>query len=108
MNMQAGWLDDLTGWFKGIFQALWNALVDFLHDMVIFVVHGVLDLALAIFNAIPVPAFITNNGLGTLLGQTGSTLQWFMGQFKIGDALGLIAAGYAFRLLRKLLTLGQW
>jgi hypothetical protein len=59
-------------------------------------------------SAIPVPDFIANNSMGSLLGQTGPIVGFFMTELNIGQALTLVGAGYAFRLLRKFLTLFQW
>lgn len=108
MILYAGPLDDLTNWFKEQFQALWNAFKDFLGDLLVTLISGLEHLFLAALNAIGVPSFLTTYNLGTLLGQAGTTAIWLAGVLRLGDCLVVISAGVAFRLLRKLLTLGQW
>lgn len=106
--LYVGPIDTITNWFKEQFTALWNAFKDFLGDMVTTVVQGVMHLFLAALNAIGVPDFLTTYNLGTLLGQAGPTIIWLAGVMRLGECLLVISAGVAFRLLRKLLTLGQW
>lgn len=59
-------------------------------------------------NPIPVPPFLTNYSMSSILGGTGSIVGFFMSELNIGPSLALIGAGYVFRLLRKFLTLFQW
>lgn len=103
-----GWLSRLTGWIAYAFNVLFTAIAQFFKDLVTYalaVVLGVVEMAIA---AIPIPDWIMNNSLGSLLGQTGSIVGFFMTQLQIPASLVLIGAGYAFRLLRKFLTLFQW
>jgi hypothetical protein len=103
-----GWLTRLTDWFKDTFLTIFHAFQAFVHDQIIGCVHTCLDVALTVINAIPVPDFISSYSLGSLLSQTGPTMGWIMVTFKVPEAFGLLAAGWIFRLTRKLLTLGQW
>lgn len=102
------WLNDLTTWLKEQFMALWNAFTELLQDMLLNALEMVLDVFAKAVEAISVPDFMTTYNLGTLLGEAGPTVVWIANTFRLGEGLALIAAGYAFRLLRKLLTLGQW
>lgn len=103
-----GWLTELTDWIRGQVERIWDAVASFFKDVVIFVFESALDLVAIIVDAIPVPDFLGQYNLGTMLGSTGPTVLWVMGEFRIGEALGIIAAGYGFRILRKFLTLFQW
>lgn len=108
MNLYAGWLDDLTNWFKDQFKALWDAFVAFMGDLIVQAIESVCDFFATAIESIPVPDFITQYSLDSLLGQAGPTIGWLVSTFKIGQCLTIIAAGVTFRLLRKLFTLGQW
>lgn len=103
-----GWLTNLTVWLKSVATSVVNAVRDIAKDVVVWLVRAVTDLFLLAIAAIGVPTFLANYGLGSLLSNVSPILGFFVVQFKIGAALSLIGAGYAFRLLRKLLTLGQW
>lgn len=107
-SSSSGWLSKLTGWIAYAINAVFTAVIQLLKDLVTFVLAVVLSVVEMAISAIPVPDFIQNYSMGSLLGQTGPVVGFFMTQLNIGPALGLIGAGYAFRLLRKFLTLFQW
>jgi len=103
-----GWLSRITGWFAYAINQVFGAVVQVLKDLVTYLVAVVLDLVKWMIAAIPVPDWIADNSLGSLLGQTGDIAGFFMVQLRIPAALALIGGGYAFRLIRKFLTLFQW
>lgn len=103
-----GWLSRLTGWIAYAINAVFDAFATFLRDLVINIFSNLLQLVLLIVQAIPVPSFLTNYSMNSILGGTGPIVGFFMSQLNIGPSLGLIAAGYVFRLIRKFLTLFQW
>jgi hypothetical protein len=105
---QAGWLDDLTGWLAQLLKDLFHAGEDLLKDLLIKLIENTLAAWLYVLDSIPVPDFIAQYSLGTLLGAAGPQIGWIMGTFRIGEGLLLLGAGFAFRLTRKALTLGQW
>lgn len=102
------WLGDLTNWLKEQFLWLVHAIGELLTQLCVTALQAVCDFFVAIFHAIPVPDFLSNYSMSGILGNTGSDIGWLLVHMRIGEGLGLIAAGYGFRLLRKLLTLGQW
>lgn len=102
------WLTNLTQWLKDQLLALWDAFITFMGDLLVMLVDTICTLFALAFEAIPVPDFLTTYSLNTLFGQAGPTVAWLVGTFRIGEGLLIIAAGFAFRLLRKALTLGQW
>ncbi|THD06473.1 hypothetical protein B1991_12955 [Rhodanobacter lindaniclasticus] len=87
---------------------MFAAFAAFLKDLVTYILAAVLGIVALAISSIPVPDWIANNSMGSLLGQTGSIVGFFMVQLKIPAALSLIGAGYAFRLVRKFATLFQW
>ncbi|WP_168709642.1 hypothetical protein [Rhodanobacter lindaniclasticus] len=103
-----GWLSRLTGWVSYALNSLFAAFAAFLKDLVTYILAAVLGIVALAISSIPVPDWIANNSMGSLLGQTGSIVGFFMVQLKIPAALSLIGAGYAFRLVRKFATLFQW
>lgn len=102
------WLTNLTNWLKQQLVALWQAIEEFFTDFIVMMVEGATDTVLAIINLIPVPDWLATYSLCNLLNAAGPDVGYFLQTFRIAEALGLIAAGYGFRLTRKLLTLFQW
>jgi hypothetical protein len=102
------WLSSFTNWIVGSVTSLWADFIAFTGDTVVGFLKTVLDWFASAVDSISVPDFIANYSLGTLLGGIGPDALWAMSTFRIGEGLSLIAAGYTFRLLRKLFTLGQW
>jgi len=103
-----GWLGDLAQWFKDAFLWLWHGFLDLVTALFTYIFHALGEGLIYILGLIPVPDFITQNSIGAMLGAAGPTIGWLGNAMKLHDAMLMIAAGYAFRLLRKLLTLGQW
>ena len=108
MMMQAGWLTDLTGWLLQLLQKFWAAIETFFGDLIVTLLESVLQLIVLAFESLPVPDFLTQNSIGSLLSNAGPTVGWFVEVFKIPECMGILATGIVFRLLRKLLTVGQW
>lgn len=103
-----GWLSRMTGWLAYAFNVFFAAIAQFFKDLVTYVLAAVLGVVALAIASIPVPDWIANNSMGNLLGQAGPIAGFFMSKLQIPAALALIGAGYAFRLLRKFLTLFQW
>ena len=103
-----GWLTKFTSWLGSAVASVVNAVRDIAKDFVVWLVKAVMDLFLMAVAAIGVPGFLADYSLGSILSHISPALGFFVQQLKIGTALTMIGAGYGFRLLRKLLTLGQW
>lgn len=88
-------------------KGLWTDFVEFLVDLPVSIIKGILDAVAGIFESIPVPDFM-NQSLGDALGPAMPYIGNFAAQAGLGQAFSILAAGLAFRLLRKALTLGQW
>lgn len=87
---------------------LWQDFQEFMLDLLVKALAVLLDFGAVVIESIPVPDLVTNYTIGGMLGNVGGDLLWIVGAFRLGEGLGLVGAGYAFRLLRKALTLGQW
>ena len=103
-----GWLDDLAKWFKDAFLWLWHGFLDLIGALFGYIFHALGEGLIYVLTLIPTPDFLTNNSIGAMLGGAGPVIGWLGDAMHLHDAMLMIAAGYAFRLLRKLLTLGQW
>lgn len=106
--MQAGWLGDAMQWIADAIKRVWDAFIHFLKDLILLALDGVLALVAVAVNALPSPGFLQQYSLGSVIGAAGPTVGWIVGSLGIGEALGIIAAAYAFRLLRKFFTFFQW
>ena len=101
-------LEKLTTWLLDLAKKIIVAIWDFFKDILIEVFDLLLNVASTVWNAIPVPSFLTTYSLNGLTSGLGSDVLWFVSQFNIDDAFLLIGGAWAFRLTRKALTLGQW
>lgn len=104
----SGWLSRLTGWIAYAINAVFDALASLLRDLITNIFTNLMQLVLLMIKSIPVPSFLNNYSMNSILGGTGSIIGFFMSELQIGPSLALIGSGYVFRLLRKFLTLFQW
>jgi hypothetical protein len=103
-----GWLSRLTGWFAYALNVFFVALVTLLKDLVTYLLYVILYVVQAAINAIGTPSWLSQYSMGSILGNAGPIVGFFISQLQVGTALGLIGLGYVFRLTRKFLTLFQW
>jgi len=103
-----GFVSKLTGWASGAMSSAGNSIVALVKDAVVWIVKAILGLFAAIVAAIPIPDFISQYSLSNLLSFAGPDVGWFLQTFKISEGLTVLGSGYAFRMLRKLITLFQW
>lgn len=103
------WLSNLSAWFVALVKSIFNALLTFVHDAVLWALDGILTALAALIAAIPVPAFFSGglNIASSFAGMPAFTL-FVLNQLNIGACLAVISAGVGFRLLRKFTTLFQW
>jgi hypothetical protein len=103
------WLSSITTWLVQLVKSIFITLVDFLHDVFIWMLDSVLTVLGALIASIPAPAFLSSGlNIGGLLSGLPPFALYVVGQIRIGEAMAIIAAGVSFYLLRKLFTLGQW
>lgn len=106
----ASWFSAVLSFFKRLFEwfaGLFGDFMEFMLDMPVKVLGGILDGAIYLLSAIPVPEFL-HGGLQSLFNALPNSLLYFVQFFGIPQCLALIGAGVLFRLTRKALTLGQW
>ncbi len=102
------WLNKITKWFYDLFNALFDAITGFTHDIFMWSVNTIFDAIASLIQAIPSPQFIQNTDIGTLVNQLPSFALYCVHNCKIPEAMLILLSGVFFRLARKLFTLGQW
>lgn len=103
-----GWLTDLTQWLLEQLRDLFENSREFFQDMTLFFFERWLALVAAQWSLLPMPDFLDGYTLCSFLSQAGPTVGWALNTFRVAEALGFVAAGYSFRMVRKLATLFQW
>lgn len=101
-------LKKLTDWLRELFLSVWEAFVQFLHDMLLYWLEHQLSMVLWMIQNIPSPEFLSQHTLGSLLGSAGPTVAWFIVVFKVGESSVLIGTAMVFYILRRILTIGIW
>lgn len=100
-------LKQFTDWLFNLAKAWFLAAWDFVTDLLIGFFDLVVTAFVSLISAVPVPAWL-QSGLGSTWGGMDSGVLYIATQCGVPAALGIIGAGYAFRLTRKFLTLFQW
>ena len=106
--MHAGWLTDITNWLRELVEKFWQALEKFGNDVVVIAIAKVLEVVALAFESLPVPEFMSQYNIGTLLGNAGPTVGWFVETFKISECMAILAGGAVFKITRKIVTFGKW
>ena len=106
-NIDWDWLSDklenIAKWFIGLIEKLLDAL----KAMVLWLFEQLLNMIHAVISGLPVPDFFhgtLQSGANGLLPLTS----YLLGQSGVAQGFMLIGAAYVFRMLRKIVTLGQW
>jgi hypothetical protein len=108
MNMQAGWLTDLTKWLWDAIKDFFDAITSFISDLFVVWLEQSLNAILYVLSLLPLPDFMQGQSVGSMLGQAGSTILWFADVFQIGPSLTMIGAAMIFYVIRRVLTVGIW
>lgn len=100
-------LAEFTAWLFGLVKAAFAALWSFVVDAFIGLVELLVMAVVGLISLIPVPQFLAD-GLQSIYGQLDGAILYFLSATGLPLALGIIGTGYAFRLVRKVVTLFQW
>lgn len=100
-------LKDFTDWLLTLVTDVFTAVWQFVQDAFIQLLDLVVTGFATLIASIPVPQFLAG-GLGAVFGALDPGVLYVISQCGIAAALGVIGAGYTFRLLRKFVTLFQW
>ena len=101
------WISTFTAWLLSLVKSVFTSLWDFVTDVFISLIDLILTAFVSLISAIPVPDFI-QGGLQSSIDGLDGTVLYILAQVRLPEALALIGVGYAFRLVRKFVTLFQW
>lgn len=102
-------ITDFGAWLWSLVKAAVTQLFVLLSDVFNVLFDMVLGALAVVISALPSPSFMSqSNALGSLLSGLPSFTLYVIGQLHIPEAFAVVGAGVAFRLARKLATLGQW
>lgn len=105
------WFSALFAWIARFFQWFTGLFLDFMEfiaDLPVLILNGILDGVVYVLAAIPVPGFLAQGSLQAVFNGLPSSVLYFVHFFGVDAGLVVIGAGVVFRLTRKALTLGQW
>lgn len=100
-------LEQFTTWLLDLVRRAFDAVWTLISDAAISVADGVLSAAAALLAAIPVPAWLAG-GMQTFFSGLGGDILYLLNVCGVPAALAIVGGGYAFRFLRKVVTLFQW
>lgn len=100
-------LEQFTTWLVDLVRKVFDALWTWITDAAIAVAEGVLTALAALLALIPMPAFLAA-GMQAFFNGLGGDILYFLNACGLPSALAIIGSGYAFRLVRKVVTLFQW
>lgn len=89
-------------------KGVWADFTQFLTDLPIKTLDGILNAVAGVLESIVPPDFMTQYQLGDVLAPTMPYIGYFLAQAGISQGLSLIVAAVAFRVMRKVLTFGLW
>ncbi|WP_442784007.1 hypothetical protein [Collimonas fungivorans] len=97
-----------TAWYLDLCIRILKAIGGVLYDFVITVLDAVVGVLGAAVSSIPVPSFLSTYSIGNIINMMPDYVLYYVSHFRIGESMAIIGAGFAFRMTRKILTLGQW
>ncbi|PZQ77135.1 MAG: hypothetical protein DI563_04840 [Variovorax paradoxus] len=100
-------LAEFTAWLWSLLVEVFSAAWGFVQDSFVNALDLLVSGFASLVASIPVPSFMAG-GLGAVFGGLDSGVLWLLTQAGLPQALGILGAGYAFRLARKFFTLFQW
>lgn len=101
------WFQDAYNNFLAWLNAAWSGALQFFQDLPIVVLDSFLSAVSTVVGVLPAPTFAAG-GLQSLFNALDPAVIYFLSRSGMTEGLAILAAGLTFRLLRKLITLGQW
>ena len=96
-------LSEFTSWLLGLVRSFFGALWDLIRDAFIGIVEMAASALVSLAGMMPVPQFLAD-GLQAVYAHVDPGIAYLLTSTGIPTALGLIGAGYSFRLSRKFLS----
>ncbi len=108
VSPHVGWLTDLTDWIRDLVESVMGQLMAYFTDLFQLWFAAAIDTALLILNAVPFPDFLSGVSICGILSGGGPIVGWAISTMQVPAGVALIAAGFAFRMGRKVFTVFQW
>lgn len=99
---------EITKWFVDLLIKVLKTVIDVFHDIFVAAVDALLSAVAGLLNSIPAPSFLSQYSLTSLLSGMPDSVLYFASHLRIAEAFAIVGVGFAFRMGRKLFTLGQW
>lgn len=90
------------------YKSLWDDFVEYMDELPVKVLKGILDAIAGVLEGITPPDFLTQYQLGDVLAPVMPYIGYFLAQSGISVGMGLIVSALIFRVTRKILTFGWW
>ncbi len=90
--------------WKGVF----TDFMEFMSDLPIKALKGILEAILKVLNAIAPPDFLSQYKLSSVMGAVNADMGYFLMNSGISTALAIIVGAVTFRVMRKIVTFGWW
>lgn len=90
------------------YKGIWDDFVEYLDDLPIQILKGILEAVVQVFQSVPKPEFLSQYSLGAVMGPVMNDIGYFLASSGLSTALGLITAALLFRVTRKIVTFGLW
>lgn len=101
-------LKKITDWLLQAIKAVWEAFTQFMEDLFLAWVEHQLNMIVWVFQHIPAPDVLSQQSLGSILGNAGPTVAWAINVFQVGPSATVISGAMVFFIVRRILTLGIW
>lgn len=89
-------------------KGVWDDFTQYLDDLPIKALKGVLEGVADVLEGIDPPDFLTQYQLGNVLDPVMPYIGYFLGMAGVSQGLALVASAIAFRVTRKVVTFGLW
>lgn len=100
-------IDNLWAAFVAFFVGIWEDFYNFITELPAVVLESFLNAIFSLFSTLSLPDFLIN-GLSGLFDALDSSVLYFLNEMGFFQGLAIFGTGVTYRLIRKLLTLGQW
>lgn len=101
-------LSSFASWLMSLATKAFGAIWDLLTDLLINALDLFLTALSSLIIAIPAPDFLAGHALQDVFAQMSGDVLFFMSAFNVGPGIALLGSGFAFRMVRKVVTLFQW
>ena len=94
-------IDNILEWLGNFY----DSIIAFIGDLPLLFLQMILEAVAFIFAAIPLPSFLTDYSLSSYI---DSNITYLLIQSSFPESLAVIRSAIAFKILRRVLTLGIW